>query len=410
MANQYKNFEKGIALIPKASSDNDTKGDLEVLTTGKLQYHNGTDSSPVVTEDHTATLKNKTFDLSDNTLVATSTELRNAVTGTTGTGDLVFNDTPSLTDAALTQPTINGGDALLTTSTKLNYLFYASGTEGDSTSSIVFSAGPLLTSPSANEYRIRNSALDILTLSKESGSSYTVSIPASAPTANTSLIYTGSNYVWGEPGKAPTITTLTSGTGTYNPPSNVKYIKLRMVGGGGGGGGANTTGDTAGGGGGSGAYLEAVINAPISATSYSIGVAGTSGGTANDGGNGGATTFGSYTANGGTGGSRGTSFGKGAGGAGGTTSSLPIGGIGFSAAGQGGGAGGADDVNGDTGGIGGGSLLGGGAKSTGVGVAGQSASVNSGGGGSGGGATGAAGTAGGSGGSGIIIIEEYYNY
>lgn len=450
MAKEYKNFQKGIGLVAKSSSGNNTLGDLEVLiSTGKIQFRNATDSSPIVTETHASQganrLKNKDledattaivdatdptkkikFDAQGNTGTTTtllsSQTVNRTITLPNATDTLVARDTQdtltnkTLSSPILTAPTINSGASLTTTSTVLNYLSSATGTEGTTSSKIVFSTSPTLTtpsltSPSANEYIIKNSISDTITLSKQSGSSiYTISLPASAPTSNTSLIYNGSNYVWGEPGKAPTITVLTSSTGIYNPPTNVKYIKIRMVGAGGGGGGASSSGDTAGGGGGSGAYIEAIINAPISSTSYSIGTFGTAGTIANDGGNGGNTTFGSYTANGGAGGSRGTSFGKGAGGSGGTTSSLPIGAIGFSTVGQGGGAGGADDVNGDTGGIGGGSLLGGGAKATGVGAAGQDATANSGGGGSGGGASGSAGTAGGKGASGIIIIEEYYNY
>lgn len=57
-----KNFLIGIRLIPKASSQIDSKGELEVLDSGKLQFHNGTSSSPVVTEAHAASFTNKTID------------------------------------------------------------------------------------------------------------------------------------------------------------------------------------------------------------------------------------------------------------------------------------------------------------------------------------------------------------
>lgn len=48
----------------------------------------------------------------------------------------------------------------------------------------------------------------------------------------------------------PTITKLTSGSGTYTPPANAKWLRVRMVGGGGGGGGTNGAVGTLGGTGG----------------------------------------------------------------------------------------------------------------------------------------------------------------
>lgn len=69
MASGFRNFLKGLRLFPKSSSANSALGDLEALSTNnKLNFHNGTTSSPVVTEDHTATLTNKTVDASSNTI------------------------------------------------------------------------------------------------------------------------------------------------------------------------------------------------------------------------------------------------------------------------------------------------------------------------------------------------------
>ena len=70
MSQTYKNFEKGIGLVPNLSDQNQVKGDLNVLSSdGKIAYHNGTSSSPVVTETHASQngnrLKNK--DLEDST-------------------------------------------------------------------------------------------------------------------------------------------------------------------------------------------------------------------------------------------------------------------------------------------------------------------------------------------------------
>jgi hypothetical protein len=63
----------------------------------------------------TQTLTNKTINLSNNTLVATSAQLRTAVTDETGTGALVFGTSPTLTT-----PTIAGGTVNATTLTEGN--------------------------------------------------------------------------------------------------------------------------------------------------------------------------------------------------------------------------------------------------------------------------------------------------
>lgn len=64
-----RKFLQGLGLIPVASTAIDTKGELEVLdSSGKLNYHNGTSASPVVTEAHSSTLTNKTIDADSNTI------------------------------------------------------------------------------------------------------------------------------------------------------------------------------------------------------------------------------------------------------------------------------------------------------------------------------------------------------
>jgi hypothetical protein len=190
---------------------------------------------------------------------------------------------------------------------------------------------------------------------------------------------------------SPTRTVLTSGSGTYTPPTGCVRIYFRMVGGGGGGAGSNT----------------------------SIGLAGQ---------NGGNTTLGSYTANGGGGGS---TSGPGAGGTS-TFGSFNVNG-----------GPGSFFLNSNTGANGANSIFGGAGQSTygdyldgfnavansgaGGGGAASTDSVSGGGGGAGGygelqivnptsmsysvGAAGAGGSGyynGGNGGSGVIIIDEFY--
>jgi hypothetical protein len=69
MAFSFRKFLLGLNLVPKSATTADSKGDLEVIDgSGKLQFHNGTTVSPIVTEAHSATLTNKTIDADDNTI------------------------------------------------------------------------------------------------------------------------------------------------------------------------------------------------------------------------------------------------------------------------------------------------------------------------------------------------------
>jgi len=237
--------------------------------------------------------------------------------------------------------------------------------------------------------------------------------PVASGTNGQYLGMTGGIPAWTSfPAKAPTQTVFTGGSGTYATPVGAVAIKIRMVGGGGGGASANGS-------------------SPI------------------NGGNGGDTSFGTYTAGHGFGAAAGAV----SGGAGGTVSGSPAIGI----AGASGGDGTRMQVTsgafepGYNSGAGGSSAFGGAGASIGFRnsgpVAGLSATTNSGSGGSGaanvnygtypgggggagayveqlisspsstyaygvgsGGAGGTAtsGTTGGAGGSGIIIIDEYY--
>lgn len=194
---------------------------------------------------------------------------------------------------------------------------------------------------------------------------------------------------------APTITTYTSGSGTYTTPAGVKYLVVELVGGGGGGAG--------------------------------------SGAGAGNGSNGGNTTFGTATANGGnaglpSGGTGGTASGGtinlqgGMGGFGGGNS-VPgaLGGSSYFAGGGAGGnnaAGNASNAPANTGAGGGGaggSATVQGAYAGGAGgyvrwvISSPSATYSYGvGAGGAGGAAGTSGGAGGSGAAGLIIVTEYY--
>ena len=177
----------------------------------------------------------------------------------------------------------------------------------------------------------------------------------------------------------PTVQRFTSGSGTYNAPANVKYIRVKMVGGG--GAGASTVFGSNANGGAAGAYYEFILGNPTS-YSYSVGTGGATAGAA-----GAATTFGSNSAGGGAGGPAG--FAPAAGGS-------CSGSLGITIVQVNGGNGGiADSASGGAGGVS--VFSGGGAPNGGAGPV--SAPANS-------GAGGSANT--GLGGSGVIIVEEYY--
>jgi len=65
----FRKFFQGVSIRPKASTQSNEQGDVEVLSSdGKARYHDGTSNSPLVTEAHTATLTNKTLDADANTI------------------------------------------------------------------------------------------------------------------------------------------------------------------------------------------------------------------------------------------------------------------------------------------------------------------------------------------------------
>lgn len=94
MAFSFKKFFAGINIVPKSVSTIDSQGDLEVLSSnaGKLNYHNGSSASPMVTEAHAATLINKSIDGLTNTLT-------NVVPANTATIDTVQTFTNKTIDA-----------------------------------------------------------------------------------------------------------------------------------------------------------------------------------------------------------------------------------------------------------------------------------------------------------------------
>ena len=91
----------------------------------------------LVGKNTTDTLTNKTINLSNNTLIATSAQLASAITDETGTGVVVFNDTPTLITPSISSPTITGHATIEGVT--------ATGATG--TGAFVFATAPTINSP-----------------------------------------------------------------------------------------------------------------------------------------------------------------------------------------------------------------------------------------------------------------------
>lgn len=100
-----RRFTTGLALQPVTSISLDTKGEMQVdSTSGKLYFHNGSSSSPTVTEAHSATLTNKTLGSGGTTY------FNNILEGSTGTDVTVR----SASNQALTLSAQGTGNLTLT--------------------------------------------------------------------------------------------------------------------------------------------------------------------------------------------------------------------------------------------------------------------------------------------------------
>ena len=120
MALNFRKFIEGLRIVPKAASTASEKGDLDVtLSDGKLNYHNGTSAYPIVTEEHSATLKNKTIDADSNTIsniendnIKVGADIERAKLAAGTASAVIVNDASGvLSDLSLTSAQIIVGDA-----------------------------------------------------------------------------------------------------------------------------------------------------------------------------------------------------------------------------------------------------------------------------------------------------------
>lgn len=170
MSTGYKNFEKGVGLVPNSTTQNTTVGDIEVLPDNRLHFF-GVSNDSVTTDAVTATLTNKTL-----TSPVINTATADTITGITG--------------AAFTLKSATSQNLVLNTQ-GTNILAQVSGT----TVATVSSSGIRLASAGTFIFT-NNSQAVTLTASSSASATYTITFPSAAPASNTVLLYDGTNYTW----------------------------------------------------------------------------------------------------------------------------------------------------------------------------------------------------------------------
>lgn len=203
MASQYRIFQKGISLIPKAATldgpYNSIKGDLELLSsTNKLYFHNGTINDPVVQENVAATLANKTL-----TAPVINNATADTITGIAG-GNLSLQSSSGFN---VVVESVTFDSSTISASTDLNInstggsktYFQATGTNivRIDSDGIAF-----LNQKDARFYDADNSNYVGIDAPSTVPVDYTITLPSAGPTANTALVYDGTQYKWGAAGGA----------------------------------------------------------------------------------------------------------------------------------------------------------------------------------------------------------------
>lgn len=194
MATGFKNFLQGLRLFPKTSSTVSQAGDLDFDTSSnKLNLHNGTTSSPVTTEAHSATLTNK--NLSDSTTFVTDVSdptkrIKLDAAGTTGTTTTLLSS--QTTDKTLTLP--DATDTLVgknTTDTLTNKTLTAP-VMSDPTSTTFMEVSEIATpsTPASGKMRIYAKSDSKLYIKNDDGNETQVNTGAGGSVTSVSTTYT----------------------------------------------------------------------------------------------------------------------------------------------------------------------------------------------------------------------------
>jgi hypothetical protein len=181
MALNFKRFIGGIQLVGTSSTAVSIGGEMEFLTSSnKLNMHNGTTASPIVTEAHTATLTNKT--LSGNT----ASSLIN------GSGTINFNSSGTITVPNATDTLVGKATTDTLTNKTLSGNTASSLVNGSGT--INFNSTGTITVPNATDTLVGKATTDTLTnKSIDAATNTLTNIANSAISATAAIAYSKLN-------------------------------------------------------------------------------------------------------------------------------------------------------------------------------------------------------------------------
>lgn len=204
MAFSFKKFFAGIRIIPKTTSTADSQGDLDVTSAaGKLNYHNGTNASPIVTEGHTATLTGKSIDSDLNTI----TNIKNA---DIKSGAAI--DRTKIASGTANHVLINDGSGILSSEATLAK---SRGGSAQDNSSITFPASGVLTTNAGTQTLSNKSFSDPVTLAA-------VATPATPAASNGKIYFKSDGFLY-QLNDSGTETKVGAGSGGINYVSNSDF-------------------------------------------------------------------------------------------------------------------------------------------------------------------------------------------